>query len=270
MSFAVALSQVRDEKRFGRKAVGLGAARRARLPVPSGFALPVDLLEALAEREPAAEQALRSCVLALDGPVALRASCVADEGALGRFTGIRATALNVVTPHGALEAARAVFEAMHGRSARVYRRARGLSEAPRVGLVVQSLVDARCGGLLFTHDPDSHAGERRVEAIWGLGSGIASGLAEPDRVRLAPDGAVLERRTGTKRRRIRLLLQGGSEEASVRESAVRAPCLDDSALEALAALAERSEAVFGGALRLEWALGLDGLWLLGHHALETA
>ena len=42
-SLAVPLREARDPKRFGRKAVLLATAARARLPIPAGFALPTDL-----------------------------------------------------------------------------------------------------------------------------------------------------------------------------------------------------------------------------------
>ncbi len=82
-------------------------------------------------------------------------------------------------------------------------------------------------------------------------------------MRLNSQGEVLERTTGVKRRRIRLLRRGGSEEAEVPDGAVRSPCLDDALLRSLSDLARRAEAELGRGCQLEWALALDGLWMLG-------
>ena len=51
---AVTLAEAREEWEFGGKAVQLGAAIRAGLPVPEGVALPAALVAAVAAGDPAA------------------------------------------------------------------------------------------------------------------------------------------------------------------------------------------------------------------------
>ena len=51
MKTVVELVQARDTALFGSKAVGLGDAKRAGLPVPPGFALSGDMVEAVAAGE---------------------------------------------------------------------------------------------------------------------------------------------------------------------------------------------------------------------------
>jgi pyruvate,water dikinase len=75
------LAAAEDAGRFGGKAAQLAAARSAGLPVPDGWALGWDEVEALALRDPAAvdiEAALRSAVAGV-GPVAVRSSAVGED-----------------------------------------------------------------------------------------------------------------------------------------------------------------------------------------------
>jgi pyruvate,water dikinase len=54
----VPLADARDEGAFGGKAVQLGTAIRAELPVPDGFALAADLVAAVAQGDQAARATL--------------------------------------------------------------------------------------------------------------------------------------------------------------------------------------------------------------------
>lgn len=55
----VPLVEARDEQAVGGKAVQLGAALRAGLPVPPGVALPVALVDAVAAGDPGGGEAVR-------------------------------------------------------------------------------------------------------------------------------------------------------------------------------------------------------------------
>jgi pyruvate,water dikinase len=59
-----------------------------------------------------------------------------------------------------------------------------------------------------------------------------------------------------------LALEGGTEEVAISGERVRALCLDDSRLAALADLARRCGRVFSGARDLEWAFTSAALHLL--------
>ena len=91
----VALADARDEGSFGGKGVQLGAGIRAGLPVPDGFALAAELVEAVARGDQAARANLDEICARLTGPLAVRSSAIGEDSAAASFAGQHATFLNV-------------------------------------------------------------------------------------------------------------------------------------------------------------------------------
>jgi pyruvate,water dikinase len=89
----------------------------------------------------------------------------------------------------------------------------------------------------------------------------------PDRYRLSREGAVIERRAGTKSVAIRPRADGGTIEHDVAAEQASALCLDDGHLQQLHGLATRCEEVFGGSQDLEWAFAAETLYLLQRRAI---
>src|SRR5215217_7051851 len=264
----VPLTDSIDESRYGGKAAQLAAAIRAGLPVPGGVALPVGFVEAVAADRPDAIRKLEEICGALAGPVAVRSSAVGEDSETASFAGQHVTCLNVQPSLPALaDAVRAIWRSAHSESALAYRQRLGLPSEPRIGVVVQKLVVADCAGVLFTRNPSNGADEIVIEASWGLGESVVAGLVTPDRFRISGEGTVLERTPGMKDIVIRILPEGGTQEAEVPAERVHPPCLDDVQLRELHALAMRCEKTFGGTQDLEWAFAGGTLYLLQRRAL---
>ncbi len=268
---AIWLNEVEDDSAHGGKAAQLGAALRAGLPVPPGFALAHEHVDELAGG--AAEHApshIAEAFASLGGPVAVRSSAIGEDGAGASFAGQHATVLGVSCPRSLLAAIRKVRESAHAPSALAYRKRLGLDGAPRMGVVVQKLVDADKAGVLFTRNPMSGADERVIEAAWGLGEIVVAGLVTPDRYRIARDGRVLERAAGEKDIAIRRRPDGGTHETTVEEHLVNALCLDDAELRSLHELALRCEAYVAGPQDLEFAFAAGTLYLLQRRAITRS
>jgi pyruvate, water dikinase len=267
----IPLRDAHDVASFGGKAVQLGAAIRASLPVPDGFALSVDWVTRAVEGERAALDDVHRLVRSLPHFVAVRSSAVGEDSAGASFAGQHATVLHV---EPAMEAIRAavnhVWVSGRTESALAYRRRMGIAGEPRVAIVVQRMVDPTSAGVLFTKDPVSGEDVRVVEATWGLGEAVVAGLVTPDHFRIERTGRVLERRPGHKDVLIRRRAGGGTEEIEVEEGRVRALCLDDAQLLSLHRLAEQCEGVYGGEQDLEWAFASDELFLLQRRPITTA
>lgn len=264
------LELVEDESRFGGKATSLGAARRAGLPVPGGVALSWDFVERVGEGDPAAAEALERTLHVPEVRLAARSSAVGEDSGGASFAGQHLTLLNV--RRGALApAVRAVWESGRTPSALAYRAKRGLPLEPRIGVVVQQLVEPTAAGVLFTRHPITGADERVIEAAWGLGEAVVNGTVVPDRYRLTSSGRVLELTPGLKDVKIWFTPSGdGTHEVEVPGADQTTPCLTAVYLEALHDLAERCRAVYGPALDIEWAIAPDGaLFLLQCRPITT-
>jgi pyruvate,water dikinase len=258
----IPLIEATDAGELGGKAVELGAALRAGLPVPGGFALPVALVDAVAARDAMAIAAVEGAFAHLGGrPVAARSSAIGEDSAGASFAGQHATKLNVVSADALIEAVIHVRASGHTEAALAYRKKSGITGAPRVAVVVQQLVHAELAGVLFTRCPMSGRDERVIEAARGLGEAVVAGLVNPEHLRLARDGRVLDRRAADQDIMIVARADGGTEERELADR--KAAVLADHHVRALHELAARVEQVFGDRGQdLEFAFTGTTLFLL--------
>ena len=61
-----------------------------------------------------------------------------------------------------------------------YRERLRLPREPRMGVVVQELVEADTAGVLFSRNPMTGSDELVIEAAWGLGESVVAGLVNVD------------------------------------------------------------------------------------------
>jgi Pyruvate phosphate dikinase, AMP/ATP-binding domain/Cyclic nucleotide-binding domain len=266
----VRLDDAHDESLYGSKAVGLGDATRADLPIPPGVAIAGDLVEAVAGGDAAAIEQVGEMVRPLGGPLAVRSSAVDEDGADASFAGQHLTLLNVPTADDVGAAVREVWWSANSDSAITYRQRVGMFARPSVGVVVQALLDPDSAGVMFTRNPITGEDERVIEAGWGLGEAVVAGLVIPDSYRISSSGEVLERTPGLKRVAIRTRPQGGTSEEEVPAQDAERLCLDDDQLEQLHRLAARCEEVYGLARDIEWAFADGRLYLLQCRAITRA
>jgi pyruvate, water dikinase len=264
----VPLPDIDDEPRFGGKAVQLGAALRAGLPVPYGVGLDVDIVGAVAAGDDSAAARCHAALATLSAAAfAVRSSAVGEDSAHASFAGQHLTRLNVTGGDALVAAITDVWRSGRTAAALAYRARLGVDGEPRVGVVIQEMIDAECAGVLFTRNPLDGRDERVIEAAWGLGEAVVGGLVEPDRYHLARGGALRERVVGDKDMEVRLRAGGDTEELPVEPQRRRAPCLDDARLALLESLAARCEACFAGAHDIEWAFADGRLYLLQRRAV---
>ena len=265
----VPLHHAHDEPVFGGKAISLAVAIRAGLPVPPGAALGAAFVERAAVGDVAASAALLSSPFIPEGRLAVRSSAVGEDSSDASFAGQHTTKLNV-TKRRLLDAVRAVWQSARTESARAYRLRKGLPLEPRIGVVVQMLIEPVAAGVLFTRNPMTGADERLIEASWGLGEAVVNGSVIPDRARLDASGRVLEVTPGEKDIQVWYGDGDGIVEVPVEPSRRREMCLKPTHLAGLHDLAERCCRVWGGDLDLEWALGSDGqIYLLQCRPITT-
>ena len=147
MSGIVPLVGADKEELYGGKAVGLGDALRAGLPVPPGVALQGP---GSTRSRPAMPRPRPRCVTpcaTLPMPLAVRSSAVDEDSAGASFAGQHITVLNVPSADDVEAAVREVWWSANSDSAITYRKRLGVFDRPSVGVVVQSLLaagDCRC------------------------------------------------------------------------------------------------------------------------------
>lgn len=186
-----------DEARSGAKAWNCARLRQAGFRVPDGIVVLAGASDVEVERLPTHSWFDRQPE---DARFAVRSSGIGEDTAGESFAGIHQTLLNV-TREGVAAAARACRASAASAQAVAYRRARGLTGAVQMGVLVQRMVRAVAAGVAFSVNPVSGRDDEVViNASWGLGEELVSGLVDPDEFVLAKsDGAMRWCRVGDKR-----------------------------------------------------------------------
>ena len=264
----VPLGEATDEGRYGGKATELAAAVDAGLPVPAGIAIPWDILEALAETGQHRSRLVER-VRTLKGPYVVRSSAVEEDGAAASFAGQHDSVINVLDATGVVDAIQQVHVSARTEEAIEYRERMGIEGPPRMGAVVQHLVDADTAGVLFTRNPVDGSDERVIEAAWGLCQAVVEGMVTPDNVRIHPGGEVVARRCGRKDIRVEPSPEGGTRTVDVPEPKCSQFCLTANELGSIDRLADRCETYRSGGHDVEWAFQGNDLYLLQRRAITT-
>src|SRR5258708_39166009 len=127
--------------------------------------------------------------------LAVRSSATCEDGALVCMAGIAESVLGVRGPESLATAIRQVWASIASGRALAYLAAHGVRDVG-MALVVQRMVEARAGGVMFTRAPDAHArggaDERIVNGGLGLGAPVGNGMTTPDVLRIDARGRLLD------------------------------------------------------------------------------
>jgi pyruvate,water dikinase len=199
--------------------------------------------------------------------VAVRSSATTEDSSDASFAGLQDTYLWVTRAESVMQRIRSCWASLYSLESLSYRRRQGIAESTvAMAVVVQTMVDARTAGVMFTRSPTS--GDRSVitiEGAWGLGSAMVSGEVTPDHWVVAKiTGEIPVREISDKAIRHAPAAAGGVEELAVEESLRRVACLSDGELQSLRAIGRQVERHYGGPQDIEWAIDrhTERIWLL--------
>ncbi|MEU5149914.1 phosphoenolpyruvate synthase [Streptomyces yangpuensis] len=189
---------------------------------------------------------------------AVRSSATAEDMPTASFAGQQDTYLNVVGPAAVLRHISRCWASLFTERAVTYRLRHGIDHRTvHMAVVVQRMVFPDASGILFTADPvTGHRKVATVDAGFGLGEALVSGLVNPD-VFTVRDGEVVSRAISAKQRAVTALPGGGTQEVAIEARRQEEPALTDAQAVRLVALGRRIEAHFGCPQDIEWCL-VDG------------
>ncbi|ATO12552.1 phosphoenolpyruvate synthase [Micromonospora sp. WMMA2032] len=208
--------------------------------------------------------------LGSDAAYAVRSSATAEDRATASFAGQQDTYLNVRGPADILRHVSRCWASLFSERAVTYRRRNGVDDrSVRMAVVVQRMVFPDAAGIMFTADPVT--GNRRVATVdagFGLGEALVSGLVDPD-VFTVRDDQIVARRIAAKRRAVHALPGGGTREEEVDPARQEQPALTDEQVVRLVRLGRRIEAGFGRPQDIEWGLVDDDFHILQSRPITT-
>jgi pyruvate,water dikinase len=282
----------------GGKGASLARMTALGMPVPPGFVVPADALEAalaetaasiravLARGEAGDDLAVVSreaiaLVRAADSggafpaevaeayaqlgevPVAVRSSATAEDSEEASFAGQQETYLHVHGVDGIVERIRDCWCSFFTERALFYRSKKGSLSDLGMAVVVQRMVEPDAAGVLFTIDPTRGRRDRMlVEAVRGLGEGVVSGQLTPDHFVLARDGRVKRTKLSPQPYKIVAGPEGGTREVALGPEEGEAAAVTEEQLARLARVGLELEERLGGPQDIEWAIQDDELFVL--------
>ena len=201
---------------------------------------------------------------------AVRSSATAEDLPTASFAGQQDTYLNVVGAADILAHVRRCWASLFTERAVTYR-VRSEIDHRRVSMavVVQQMVFPQVAGILFTADPVT--GNRRVarvEASYGLGEALVSGLVNADSYSVR-DAEVIHREVGSKQVAVVASPTGGTRRQAIDPERQRQPALTDGQVVRLVQLGRRIEAHFGRPQDIEWCLVDDDVRIVQSRPITT-
>ncbi|MEV4897034.1 PEP/pyruvate-binding domain-containing protein, partial [Nonomuraea sp. NPDC055795] len=199
-----------------------------------GLAVPDDLAAAIT-------RALAR--LGEEAACAVRSSATAEDLPTASFAGQQDTYLNVVGQAAILRHVSRCWASLFTERAVTYRLRNGIGHRTvHMAVVVQRMVFPDAAGVLFTADPVT--GNRKVATVdagFGLGEALVSGLVNPDVYKVRDDEIVARKAAGTR-------------DVATDPRRQEQPALTDAQVVRLVRLGRRIEAHFGRPQDIEWCL----------------
>lgn len=205
--------------------------------------------------------------------LAVRSSATAEDSAEFSFAGLHDTILDVRTPAALDAAIKRCWASLWSDRAVAYRRTGGLAtDEAAIAVVIQQLVHSDVSFIVFTRDPVGNCpGHLVIDASWGLGEAVVSGLVVPDHIIVGPEDEIAEYTVGDKQV---MVIPGASPGDGAREVAVprvlrTAPALSEARVREIAALARSLSLRLGYDADLEGGIQDGRLYLFQARPITT-
>ena len=199
---------------------------------------------------------------------AVRSSAVAEDLADASFAGQQDTYLNV-RKHDIIEKVLVCWASYWNARAMKYRHDTSKKHLEQgMAVVVQKMVKSDISGVMFTSDPVTGEDHTVIEASWGLGESIVSGLVTPDRYIVSRDGKIIDAVIKNKEQGF-YLIDGENKLVDIEADKVSARCADDDILKLIFDEGEKLREHFGCPQDIEWAVEAGKVYILQSRAITT-
>lgn len=201
---------------------------------------------------------------------AVRSSATAEDLPTASFAGQQDSYLNITGPAAILRHVRRCWASLFTERAVTYRLRNGFDHR-KIGMavVVQQMVFPDAAGTLFTADPvTANRKTATVEAGWGLGEALVSGLVSGD-VYTVRDDQVVSTAIATKTRFAQASPGGGTHDAPIEPKRQTRPTLTEAQVVHLVRLGRRIEAHFNRPQDIEWCRVGDDFHIVQSRPITT-
>ncbi|MCY9138904.1 phosphoenolpyruvate synthase [Peribacillus frigoritolerans] len=230
-----------------------------------------DLIEGI-EIDKGIEEDIDRCLLTFgfEHAYAVRSSATAEDLPFASFAGQQDTYLNIKGKDAILQHISKCWASLFTDRAVIYRMQNGFDHRKvYLSVVIQRMIFPQASGILFTADPvSSNRKVLSIDASFGLGEALVSGLVSPDNYKVQ-EGRIVEKKISTKKLAIYARKEGGTVEKEIGpEQQVLSTLSDEQVLE-LERIGRKLEAHFGCPQDSEWCLVGDTFYIVQSRPITT-
>lgn len=203
------------------------------------------------------------------GSVSVRSSATAEDLADASFAGQYETVLNVKTLDELIDAIKRCWASLADPRVRVYSSKKNIAVADcRIAVLMQGMITAEKSGVAFSIHPVSMANTIVINASYGLGEAVVSGLVTPDTFEYDKCTGVLQKDLGAKQVKI-VSGEYGVQEMETSCTEQSQFCLSDEESRTLAKVVQRLEIEYQHAVDVEFAYRESQLFILQVRPITT-
>ena len=200
--------------------------------------------------------------------IAVRSSATAEDLADASFAGQQETYLNVRGEDELIQRIKDCYASLWGDRAVSYRKTQGYDGKVSLAVVLQHMIESESAGVVFTKDPSGLTDDMVINASYGLGEAVVSGMVSPDEYRCDRRGYVKKAVIGSKEIKI-VYGECGTEKVSVSDDMRSAQVLSADMIKRLADSALEVEEHYGHPMDIEWAVTGGNIYILQARNITT-
>jgi pyruvate,water dikinase len=201
---------------------------------------------------------------------AVRSSATAEDLPHASFAGQHDTYLNIIGFDAIMQHISKCWASLFTDRAVIYRMQNGFDHSQvYLSVIVQRMVFPQASGILFTADPiTSNRKLLSIEASFGLGEALVSGLVSPDCYKVQGE-EIVDKMIATKKIAIYGLKEGGTETQQIDPNQQKTQTLTEQQILQLARTGRQIEAYFGCPQDIEWCLLDDTFYIVQSRPITT-
>ncbi len=202
--------------------------------------------------------------------VAVRSSATMEDLADASFAGQQETFLNVKGADNLIESVKKCFASLFTARAIYYRKKKGFAtEKGYLAVVVQRMIDSQKSGVMFSKNPLKNDGNIVIEAVFGLGEGIVSGMISPDHYVLNDHLELVEHKISDKKIALTRSSSGKTEEVKLSHEISNREVLSGHELKVLGQYGLKLEEHYGKPQDIEFAIDKEGIFIVQSRPITT-
>ncbi len=207
--------------------------------------------------------------------VAVRSSATTEDLSTASFAGQQDSYINTKGNDELIKNIKKCFSSLFTARACYYRHKEGFKyEQAQIAAVIQKMIDADKAGVMFSKDPTGRTKNLIIEAVFGLGEGIVSGLITPDTYIIShePDTdefKIISKTIGAKKTAITRDASGATKTVKLSEAKSKQQVLKDYEIMSLAETGIKLEKHYNKAQDIEFAIEGTGIYIVQTRAVTT-